>query len=110
MKIALGNNDVMRLSNIESLASAFNLTSPWNSFDYGNVHFVALATDHPRTSEGLLDYQGVQYNWLNSDLANTASNNSSQWIIVFFHQNAYGSKTDMTQSLSELSSHFHSLF
>jgi hypothetical protein len=39
-----------------------------------------------------------------------ASNNTINWIIVFFHQVAYGSKSDVSGPLTDLSSIFHPLF
>jgi predicted phosphodiesterase len=110
MKIALGNNDVYSVDKLRDLALTFNVTSPWYSFDYDNVHFIALATDHPRSTKNLLEYGGEQYDWLENDLAATVANNLSDWIIVFFHQTAYGSKAETHEPLMELSLFFHPLF
>jgi predicted phosphodiesterase len=55
----------------------------WYSFDYGNVHFVALEVD------GSSDYApgSEQAVWLENDLAHTGQ----LWKIVFFHVPPYSS-------------------
>lgn len=53
------------------------------SFDYGDAHFVALDTNDWRG----LRRGGVQYNWLESDLAAT----TKRWKVVYFHHLAYTS-------------------
>jgi len=55
----------------------------WYSFDYGNVHFVALEID------GYADYSSgsPQVQWLKNDLAHA----SQQWKVVFFHIPPYSS-------------------
>jgi 3',5'-cyclic AMP phosphodiesterase CpdA len=49
----------------------------WYSFDYGNVHFVALQIDR----EGGFAADSEQARWLENDLAQT----HQPWKIVFFH-------------------------
>ena len=58
----------------------------WYSFDYGNVHFVALEID------GYADYASgsPQVQWLKNDLAHT----SQQWKVVFFHIPPYSSGSE----------------
>jgi len=55
----------------------------WYSFDYGNVHFIALQID------GFADYTpgSEQYQWLENDLAHT----NQAWKVVFFHIPPYSS-------------------
>ena len=45
MKIAIGNHDVDSYDKLNSLMNHFNLAKPYYSFDYQNVHFIALATE-----------------------------------------------------------------
>lgn len=53
------------------------------SFDYGDVHFIALDSENYRT----LRRGQAQYEWLTRDLAAT----SEKFIIVYFHHTAYSS-------------------
>jgi hypothetical protein len=53
----------------------------WYSFDYGNVHFVALDTES--------DLVGPQRDWLEDDLLSASVNPETDWIIAFFHRAPY---------------------
>ncbi|GEM_PF-2666982 len=53
------------------------------SFDYGDVHFIALDSNDWRA----LRRGGAQYNWLQTDLAAT----TKKFKVVFFHHLAYSS-------------------
>jgi len=55
----------------------------WYSFDYGNLHLVALQMD----SQGGFNANSEQARWLASDLAQTRQ----PWKIVFFHVPPYSS-------------------
>ncbi len=59
----------------------FALPEPqqWYSFDYGNVHFVALSTENWM--------EGPQKEWLEKDLSST----DALWKIVFYHIPMYSS-------------------
>ena len=59
-----------------------NNMEDFHSFDYGNVHFVALST-HSFTGNHL----EVQRAWLEQDLAAT----DRMWKVVYFHQPIYSS-------------------
>lgn len=66
----------------------------WYSFDYGNVHFIALdVNDDNVEQEGEQVYwyeAGTeQYNWLVNDLE---THQSAEFTFVFFHQPPYSSK------------------
>jgi len=65
--------------------NAFHLpgNEQWYSFDYGNVHFVALEIDESSSyAPG-----SEQFQWLENDLAHTGQ----LWKIVFFHVPPYSS-------------------
>jgi hypothetical protein len=66
----------------------------WYSFDWGNVHFVALDTEQPL---------GTQATWLDEDLAATAL----PWKIVYLHEPPYssgdhGSSTDVRAAFAPI--------
>ncbi|WP_457673303.1 metallophosphoesterase [Thiolapillus sp.] len=55
-------------------------TEAYYSFDYANIHFIALDSYETSRSTG-----GAMYKWLESDLAATGQ----PWIIVFWHHPPY---------------------
>src|SRR5919107_2887046 len=85
MKISIGNHDV---EDLEALMNHFCLTEQYYSFDYQNVHFIALGTE-----EEYLDMSNVkakqQLAFVQSDLKKASSNPNIDWIIPFFHRIAY---------------------
>jgi len=75
-------------------------TEHYYSFDYGNIHFIALdsmtanrAVDDPRTPQ---NEDGPMAMWLKSDLQST----TATWIIAYFHHPPYtkGSHNSDTES------------
>lgn len=82
----LGNHDVMTAEGAPYL-DAFYLptnnpqaTERYYSFDYGNAHFVSLATDGADLSPG-----SPQLKWAADDLARS----NATWKFVFFHRPPY---------------------
>lgn len=69
------------------------------SFDYGNIHFVALDS-YGEESDGtrLFDTTGIQAKWLKKDLAA----NTQQWTIVYFHHPPYSKGNADSDKDSEL--------
>jgi hypothetical protein len=97
---AIGNHDEITPSSF--LAAWYLPTNPVNgserfySFDYGDVHCVALDTTEPFTTAIL--------NWLRSDLDAT----TRQWKIVYFHHTMYscgdyhGSSSSLISTLAPI--------
>jgi hypothetical protein len=56
------------------------------SFDYGNVHFICLDSQHSNTGTS-----GPMYNWLVNDLNAAAGN--YEWLIAFWHHPPYSSSS-----------------
>src|SRR5919107_753497 len=85
MKISIGNHDV---EDLEALMNHFGLTEQYYSFDYQNVHFIALGTE-----EEYLDMSNdkakQQLAFVQSDLKKASSNPNIDWIIPFFHRIMY---------------------
>ena len=78
---ALGNHE----ANSSLYLSAFHLpgNEQWYSFDYGDVHVVALQVD----GYGSVSSDSEQITWLENDLAHAAQS----WKVVFFHYPPYSS-------------------
>ena len=77
MMPAIGNHEENAPEYFEQFALPGN--EQWYSFDYGNVHFVALTTEYQLT--------GSQLDWLEDDLAST----NATWKFVYFHRPMYSS-------------------
>src|SRR5687767_6877440 len=86
IKIAIGNHDnkatvdgikVPSKERLEQYMNQFNLTEQFYSFDYQNVHFLAIST------EDSYEKNSMQYRFVQNDLKNAASSNNTDWIVVF---------------------------
>ena len=84
-KIALGNHDAEISKKLEDYMEFFKLEKQYYSFNYGNVHFLALSTEVP------YDYDSQQYEFAINDLEKYSNDLSIDWIIVFFHRHSYSS-------------------
>lgn len=113
LKIVIGNHDAKKYVTGKSYPSEerlneymnhFNLTSQFYSFDYGNVHFVAMSTEVPFGKDSL------QYQFVKNDLEKTKSEQNNKWIIVFYHRTAYASPTSAGSGIPLLINTYHPLF
>lgn len=107
-KISFGEHDVSRgNATYNEYLRHFNLTKPYYSFDYKNVHFQAMAT--PKNSLIPYNVSSEQYQFVKDDLKNAHENNSINWIIVYAFRPFYSSNTTHP-GLDELQDTYHSLF
>ena len=95
-KIALGesdtdSNNVRSSSRFSDFVRHFDLESPFYSFDYKNVHFLAMSTG----KSAFIPYApgSAQYEFINDDLSKAANNTNVDWIIVFGYRPLYTSPT-----------------
>ena len=95
-KITLGEEDtdsnkVRSSSRFSDFVRHFDLESPFYSFDYKNIHFVAMSTG----KSFFVPYANgsEQYNFIENDLRNAASNSAIDWIIVYGYRPFYTSPT-----------------
>lgn len=103
MKIILGNKDKPEpLSN--QYMDEFDLQSQYYSFDYENIHFLALTTAIPYDSES------EQYKFAENDLKTAKSNPKIKWIISFLHNPLYTSPNSYVKMKSKLIEVLHPLF
>jgi len=70
----------------------------WYSFNYGNVHFVAMdtETDYQGAPEGTHMF-GDQMTWLEADLASAHQDPNVKWIIVGGHRPIYSSNCNYSK-------------
>mgnify|MGYP001289204800 FL=1 len=108
VKIAFGEHDIDRkFIRYNSYMNHFNLTKPYYSFNYQNVHFLALAT----AKNSMIPYRNgsEQYNFVQEDLKNAHNNESIDWIIVYTFRPLYSSVTEHYGD-DVLPKTFHTLF
>jgi hypothetical protein len=100
MKIAIGNHDYRGPGEIYQYMDHFGLTEQYYSFNYQNIHFVALSTEVP------FNVTSAQYQFVNNDLSRAASNPNTEWIVVYFHKQMYTLPSD-NHALPTLRSTYH---
>jgi Calcineurin-like phosphoesterase len=106
LKIAIGDNEMFPAKFTEYMKH-FNMDSPFYSFDYGNVHFLSMATAKNR----VIPYNETseQYKFVKDDLKKAHDNKSINWIIVYSFRSFYSSNTTHP-GLDELQDLYHPLF
>ena len=107
-KIAIGLHDIERnLTKYVEYMKHFNLTKPYYSFDFQNVHFLAMSTARNTIIPYLLGSD--QYNFVNADLDSASKNKNIDWIVVYSFRSFYSSNTTHP-GLDELQDIYHPLF
>jgi hypothetical protein len=105
--IAIGNHEDSTLAKLNEYMSYFNLTRQFYSFDYQNIHFIAMSTEYP------FKRSSIQYVFVKNDLAKAVSNAKIDWIVVYFHTPAYFSACRLCVDLATpimLRNTYHPLF
>jgi len=103
MKIEIGNHDHLGLGELYRYMNHFGLTEEYYSFDYRNIHFLALSTEVPFL------VNSAQYNFVKNDLSKAASDPNIDWIIVYYHRPMYTIPSTHS-AISSLRSTYHPLF
>jgi predicted MPP superfamily phosphohydrolase len=103
MKIVIGNHESEPLSLLNRYMSHFNLTKQYYSFDYQNVHFIAMSTELPWTKSS------AQYKFVKDDLLKASIDPNTEWIVVYFHKQMYTIPSD-NFPYPTLRSTYHPLF
>ena len=108
VKIAFGDHDMTNeLSKYNIYLKHFNLTKPYYSFNYHNVHFLAMATAKNKILPYTVNSQ--QYEYVRSDLKLARENKSIDWIIVYSFKPFYSSNSTHPGE-EELRDFYHPLF
>ena len=103
MKIIIGGHDSEPLSLLSQYMNHFNLTKQYYSFDYQNVHFIAMSTELPWTKSS------SQYKFVKDDLLKASIDTNIDWIVVIYHDLAYTSPS-VKDAKSSLRDTYHPLF
>ena len=104
MKIAIGNHDLDYQSSYHKLLDHYNLPNPYYSFNFHNIHFVAISSEHP------FEPGSKQYEFIQNDLEESSHDSSISWRIVFIHKPMYTSAEFDEKDSEELKNIFHELF
>jgi hypothetical protein len=103
IKIVLGEHDHRSSSLLAQYKNYFNLSQEYYSFNYQNVHFIALATEIP------FDTISPQYNFVKNDLESVSKDSKIKWIVVFSYRPQYSSPTQHPGN-ADLRDIYHLLF
>ena len=105
MKIAIGNHDRDSSKIYKQITRNHNITSPYYSYNFKNIHFISLSTEHP------FEEESKQYEFIKNDLEKVPSSNKpdNDWIIVHNHKPLYSTKHDKDDA-EELRNTYHPLF
>jgi hypothetical protein len=104
MKIAIGNHEVEG-SKLSQYMNHFDLTEQYYSFNYQNVHFIALATESEYLNMSK-DKAKEQLAFVRNDLEKASLDPNIKWIIPFFHRMMY---YEENESCSIVGEHDHNL-
>ena len=102
-KIVFGNHEADSSKKLKDYLKAFNLEKQYYSFNYQNVHFLALST------ETSYDEGSKQYEFAEKDLEQYANDKSIDWIVVFYHKTAYSSGGGLPDE-KDFRENYHPLF
>lgn len=84
-KIAIGNHELDSSKLTKDYMEYFGLKEQYYSFNYKNMHFLALSTETDYNDDS------EQYQFAVKDLEKYSKDPFIDWIIVFFHRHIYGS-------------------
>jgi hypothetical protein len=102
-KITIGNHEADSSKKLKDYMKAFNLEKQYYSFNYQNVHFLALST------ETSYDEGSKQYKFAEKDLEQYSNDKSIDWIVVFYHKQAYSSGGGLPDE-KDFRENYHPLF
>jgi hypothetical protein len=108
IKISFGWHDVSSgEKTYNQYLKHFNLTKPYYSFDYGKIHFIAMATAKNKIIP--YNHTSKQYQFIRNDLIKASSNKNTNWIIILSYRPFYSSNTTHP-GLDKLQNDYHKLF
>ncbi|HSF51133.1 MAG TPA: metallophosphoesterase [Nitrososphaeraceae archaeon] len=104
IKITIGNHDLDYQSSYYQILDHYNLPEPYYSFDFYNIHFVTISSEHP------FENGSKQYEFIKNDLEESLQDPSILWRIVFLHKPMYTSADFDRKDSENLKNTFHQLF
>ncbi len=111
-RIVIGEHD-SDTSNNSRLQDYVNLTNPYYSFNYVNVHFLAMSSVIPFSNQTvpyrLLRDESGQHDFVSNDLCAASQNKSINWVVVYLYKPMYTSPSQHP-SQDSLRDIYHLLF
>lgn len=98
-RIVIGEHDydTGNSSRLYDYVNNFNLSDPYYSFNYGNVHFLAMSSVIPFSNQSLqykiLRDESQQKQFVSNDLYYASQNKSINWVVVYLYRPMYTSPT-----------------
>lgn len=114
-KIVIGEHDFdpSNKTRLQDYVNKFNLTNPYYSFNYKNVHFLAISSVIPFSNQSLqyklLRDESQQEQFVSNDLYYASQNKSINWIVVYVYEPMYTSPT-LHPSNKVMRDMYHPLF
>ena len=102
-KIVIGNHEVDSSKLRKDYMTYFGLKEQYYSFNYKNMHFLALSTETD------YDDDSEQYQFAVNDLEKYSKEPFIDWIIVFYHRHVYGSGPNLEED-TDFRETYHPLF
>jgi predicted phosphohydrolase len=104
-KIVFGDHEYnfKNSSRLDEYLHEFDLNKQYYSFNYGNVHFLAMSSEVP------FDKKSKQYEFVTSDLRQAANNKSINWIVADIYEMLYSSPT-FHKTTDNLRDTYHPIF
>ena len=102
-EIAIGNHEVDSSKLRKAYMTYFGLEEQYYSFNYKNIHFLALSTETD------YDDDSRQYQFAVQDLEKYSKEPFIDWIIVFYHRHVYGSGPNLEED-TDFRETYHPLF
>ena len=102
-KIVIGNHEADSSKLRKDYMNYFGLKEQYYSFNYKNMHFLALSTEIP------FDAESRQYEFAKRDLEKYSKDPFIDWIIVFYHRQIYGSASG-SEHEDDFREAYHPLF
>ena len=90
--IVLGDGDLLERNDYLKY-SAFN--NDYYSFDYQNIHFLAISTNEEKDNEFGIVSDPIQLDFIRADLSNAADDPRTDWLVVFLHHPMYTSMPNL---------------
>ena len=92
MHIVLGDSDLVERNDYLKYSG---LNDDYYSFDYQNIHFLAISTNEEKDNEFGIMSDPMQLDFISSDLSNAADDPRTDWLVVFLHHPMYTSMPNL---------------
>lgn len=83
--ISIGNHEETPETGYYQYLNYFDIEDTFYSFDYENLHFIAMDTSAP------MDLNSKQFEFVENDLEEVSSDSNIEWIVIFGHKHPYPS-------------------